>query len=284
MRILFYCILFLFFVCYVWIKTDLIQKVRNLLEPTEIYFTASEWYENESDELIIIQLRSSNTFFSVPRNRLINVSHTYQPWAEEVWDSFAYHVFWPKFEGRNKKNISEFKNNYSDKIIHVNVSDYSAESNIKDYSHPIHNSFAYAKKILTTEQPIKYLQRYVLATGTNPNRVNYFYQVDIHYKLAPSGLPLQIECKKALSNKIKRTECIIEFVLPSKAWPKESYGGNNMQNECHRGIGIKIYFHENLLHEWETIFDRVLNDMLEQIVLSKIEYTHQKKTLNFGCW
>lgn len=286
MKHILYLIIILIAAIYFWPENDPGKKIRELSEPPEIYFNPKEKYEvEEPDANVSVTLRKANTTFQIPRNSLVGVYHPYKPWAKEIWDSFSYWVTWPKFKGRNKDNIQIFTNYKSPKIIKVYVSAFGLELESDNFFHESFKKMG-MEKIRSIEQPVNNLVRLISPSKNNNEFPSYYYQAQKDYLTFPSGLPLQIKCAvKYFWDPEKRTRpCSVEFILPIQAWPEQyryPLGGGHSQ--CSYGIKVRYTFHENLINDWEAIFNNILSDVVSKISYPEIAYNKQLQRINFSC-
>lgn len=286
MKHILYLAIILIVTIYYWPESDPGKKIRELSEPSEIYFNPKEKYvtEDVSTNISVI-LRKANTTFQVPRNSLIGVYHPYKPWAKEIWDSFSYGIKWPEFEGRNQDNIQSFKNENDPEVIKVFVSTFGLELDSDNFFHESYKKMG-LEKVRSIEQPVNNLVRLIASSKKENEYPSYYYQAQKEYLTFPSGLPFQIKCAvDYFWNTEKRTRpCSAEFILPIQAWPDQyryDLGGGHSQ--CNYGIKVRYTFHEDLINNWEAIFNKILSDVVGKIDHPDIAFNKQLQRINFSC-
>jgi hypothetical protein len=285
MKHIFYLVIILTAVIYFWPQYDPGKKTRELSELTEVYFNPEKKYEaEESDTNVSVTLRKAATTFQVPINSLVGIYHPYKPWAKEIWDSFSYWVTWPNLGGRDQDNIHLFTKESNSKIIKIHVSTFGLELDSDNYFHKTHKKTGMVK-VKSIEQPISNLLRLIALSKNENSNPSYYYQAETDYLTFPSGNPLQIECRvNFLGEEEKKSRlCSVKFVLPIQAWPQKYRYPLLGHRLCNYGIQVKYTFHEDLINNWETLYNRILRDVIGKISYPEITYNKDNENMTFNC-
>lgn len=202
-----------------------------------------------SEEPFTFHLRPLGITLAIPKNRLAYVSHSYQPYAKQIWDKAVIVAMLPDFVPRNAANAQLLSTNSSGDNITVAFGWLSGEYE----QSAIEEAVAKGK---LKEAPLEATKDVrVFRRTTYGNTGVFWVKADPKKFRSPMGNEISFVCgTSAPPDSSQKDRCRVTLALP----PSEFEGVNPHEFGGVPGVQLEYFFSQKYLSRWAHIHEEVL--------------------------
>lgn len=233
-------------------------------ERAHVFYEDHEFYRDHPEKGLLIgggitaepfsfELRPVSAVLTIPKNHLVSVSHQFQPWAKQIYDTASIVAMLPEFSPRTQENTEDLMKNASLNRLSITLGGLGNDRSAAQYR----DAVQMGTLVLDRRRSVADVPVYRKASdyaGTEP----FFALPDPAKFKSPLGNDIVIVCPPSRTQPVLSQypvgDCAVEIALPPPYFPRslsEDFGGV-------AGVHLRYHFNEKHLPQWPTLHSRVL--------------------------
>jgi len=233
-------------------------------ERAHIFYQGHEFHGKHPEKGLLIDggltaepfsfgMRPIGAVLSIPKNHLISVTHQFQPWAKQIYDTASIVAMLPDFSPRTTENGENLMKNASLDRLLITLGGLGNDASAAQYRRAVQlGTLVPDSRWSVADVPV--YRKTIDKAGTEP----FFALPDPAKFKSPLGNDIVIVCPPSRNQPVQSQypvgDCTVKIALPQSYFPRslsEGFGD---------AAGVRLYYHFNEKHlpQWRTSHGRVL--------------------------
>ena len=238
-------------------------------ERAHVVYEDHEFYRDRPEKGLLIdggfttepfsfEMRPIGAVLTIPKNHLVAVTHQFQPWAKQIYDTASIVAMLPEFSPRTPENTEDLMKNASLNRLSIILGKLGSDRSAAQYRDAVQaGALVPDRRRSVADVPV--YRKASENAGTEP----FFALPDPGKFKSPMGNDIVIVCPPSRTQPVLSQypvgDCAVEIALPPSYFPRsspEGFGGV-------AGVLLRYHFNEKHLPQWPALHSRVLDFVRE---------------------